>query len=149
MRRASVPYVPFGLFLGRLGSFGLMPQSNFGVLGAFLVLENGLGHQWCAKGRPRDERTKYSHLFGHLLGICFCDLSQFSLRKKFPGISGVILCLLGHLGRSTAGSHMQSVRECAVETHFTTFCFCFSLRQKNTPLDSMSATSFIKTFDFV
>ena len=71
-----------------VGCFGVIFWTNFELcghsrptLGQFFVFKNGVGHQLCPKGRPRDVSTKYPHPFGDLSGVSFRHFQNFSRKK--------------------------------------------------------------------
>ena len=91
------------------------------TLVAFLVLKNGLGQQGCAKKRPRDERTIWTHLFGHF--FCVFSIVFEAVVDKILESVWRFDRMLNRIRRSTAGAHMQPLRACAVTTQLSVFCF--------------------------
>ena len=57
--------------------------------------------------------------------------------------------ILGRAGRSTVWAHMQSVRACEVETHFSIFSHFLKTAPKNVHFGSILGTIFIGNLDFV
>ena len=54
-------------------------------------------------------------------GALFLIFFSFSCKKGVLKYVPVFLRFLGHPERSTGRAHMQSVRACAVQTHFSVF----------------------------
>ena len=109
---------PLGFFVGVMFS----PWTHFKrTLATFPVLRNGLGHPECAKGCPMGVSAKYHHSLANLFGVAFLRFFEFSKKKKVSGIGVLLDVILSCLGRSTTGTHMQSVRACANETNFSVF----------------------------
>ena len=57
--------------------------------------------------------------------------------------------ILGRFGRSTVWAHMQSVRACAVETHFSIFFHFLKTAPKSVHFGFILGQFFIENLDFV
>ena len=74
---------------------------------------------------------------------------RFFLEKKVSGISVFFCVILGRPGRSTVWAHMQSVRACAVETHFSIFVHFLKTTPTSVHFGFILGTIFIENLDFV
>ena len=108
-----------------------------------------MGHQLLPKGRPMDlARNKGTHLetFRGSVFVIF----QIVPKNKVHGIRLFFFEILRDLWRSRTRAHIQSVRACAVETHFPVFFFLFL--QKTAPKrvrsGSILGTIFIESHNF-
>ena len=129
--------MPLGLLFGGLGSLGVTFWSifsswlHFGSTLNFLVLENGLGHQWCAKGCPRPVRTMYLHPFQHLVGVISHEFSDFAWKKRFPGSVCVLDAM--HWALHSGVSHAIRTGLCSRST-LSDVCFFLKTRDEQITL---------------
>ena len=109
------------------------------------MLKHGLGHPWCARESPRDDRAEKKTRISKSV---WCHVSSFFDVCVEEIVHGVIMCfhvISSSLGRSAAGAHMQSIRACAVETHFSNFS---GTAIQKSPSGSNIATCFVQPIVF-
>ncbi len=66
-----------------------------------------------------------------------------------PGVSFFCCVISGRPGRSTLWGQMQSVRACAVETHFTIFSYFLKTAPKSVNFEFILGTICIGNLDLV
>ena len=117
-----------GPFWRHVDHFGALFGSRWRLWGHFWSTWDALfmsKTDWGAKGAPRGARggppPKYTHPFGHLLETIVHIFSDVRVKTHVCEEVPFFLRFLGRRGRFVGWVHMQSVRACAVETHFSVF----------------------------